>query len=105
MLQQSEPMMCPGLFYAVPARDGILSRLRTPGGMLTSQQAVLVAHFAAQCGDGYIQITNRANVQIRAVDAPPPASDVDNLASCRVGCSDGERRSSPQYHGESNGGH
>jgi ferredoxin-nitrite reductase len=74
MAQSSELMVCPGLFYAVPAQDGIISRLRTPGGMLTSQQSRVVAHFADQCGDGYIQITNRANPQIRAVrTVPPPA--------------------------------
>jgi len=74
VLQQSEPIACPGLFYATSAQDGIISRMRTPGGMLTSQQGSAVAHFAEQFGDGYIQITNRANLQIRAVDmAPPPA--------------------------------
>jgi ferredoxin-nitrite reductase len=71
-VQPSERIVCPELFYAVLAQDGIISRLRTPGGMLTSQQSRVVAHFAEQCGDGYIQITNRANLQIRAVHAVPP---------------------------------
>ena len=71
-MQPSELMVCPGLFYAVPAQDGIISRIRTPGGMLTSQQSRVVAHFADQCGDGSIQITNRANLQLRAVRTVPP---------------------------------
>ena len=74
MSQQSEPLACPGLFYATSAQDGIISRMRTPGGLLTSQQGRAVAQFAEQFGDGYIQITNRANLQIRAVyTTPPPA--------------------------------
>jgi ferredoxin-nitrite reductase len=42
--------------------------------MLTSEQARVVAHFAEQMGDAYLQITNRANLQIRSVHmvAPPP---------------------------------
>jgi sulfite reductase beta subunit-like hemoprotein len=40
--------------------------------MLTSQQSRIVAHFADQCGDGHIQITNRANLQIRAVHTVLP---------------------------------
>jgi ferredoxin-nitrite reductase len=40
---------------------------------LTSQQGRAVAQFAEQFGDGYIQITNRANLQIRAVCTTPPS--------------------------------
>ena len=74
VLRQSEPLVCPGLFYATPAQDGAIYRIRTPAGMLTSEQASVVAHFAEQMGDGYLQITNRANLQIRSVHmvAPPP---------------------------------
>ena len=74
VLRQSEPLVCPGLFYATPAQDGAIYRIRTPAGILTSQQASVVAHFAEQMGDGYLQITNRANLQIRSVHtvAPPP---------------------------------
>lgn len=74
VLRQSEPLVCPGLFYATPAQDGAIYRIRTPAGILTSQQSSVVAHFAEQMGDGYLQITNRANLQIRSVHmvAPPP---------------------------------
>jgi ferredoxin-nitrite reductase len=77
--QPSEPMVCPGLFYAVPAQDGIILRVRTPGGLLSSQQSTVVAHFAAQHGDGYIQITHRANLQIRAACTVPPATMLSML--------------------------
>src|SRR5262245_38332724 len=89
LVQPSERIVCPGLFYAVPAQDGIISRIRTPSGMLTSQQSCVVAHFADQYGDGYIQITNRANLQIRAVRTVPPPTmlttfQAAGLAASRV---------------------
>ncbi|MDF5733867.1 MAG: precorrin-3B synthase [Rhizonema sp. PD38] len=58
-------LTCPGLFYSTPARDGVLSRIRIPGGIFYSQQADAIAEFADRFGGGYIHITNRANIQIR----------------------------------------
>jgi ferredoxin-nitrite reductase len=74
VLQQSEPLVCPGLFYATPAQDGAIYRIRTPAGALNSEQARVVAHFAEQMGDGYLQITNRANLQIRSIHMVAPPS-------------------------------
>ena len=79
MIQPSEPIVCPGLFYGVPAQDGIILRVRTPGGLLTSMQCQAVAQLAAQHGDGYVQITHRANLQIRAARAVPPATVLSTL--------------------------
>jgi ferredoxin-nitrite reductase len=58
---------CPGLFYNVPAQDGILSRMRIPGGILDSEQCRFIANIADNFGGGYIDITNRANLQIREI--------------------------------------
>ncbi|MBD2503983.1 precorrin-8X methylmutase [Anabaena azotica FACHB-119] len=58
---------CPGLFYATPAQDGILSRIRIPGGMIDSKQCQAIADIADQYGGGYIDVTNRANIQIREI--------------------------------------
>ncbi|MEH1767930.1 MAG: precorrin-3B synthase [Nostoc sp.] len=58
---------CPGLFYATPAADGILSRVRIPGGIISSQQCRAIADIADQHGGGYIDVTNRANLQIREI--------------------------------------
>jgi ferredoxin-nitrite reductase len=59
--------VCPGLFYATPARDGILSRIRIPGGIINSQQGHAIAQFAERFGEGYVHVTNRANLQIRKI--------------------------------------
>ncbi|WP_292742871.1 precorrin-3B synthase [Nostoc sp. NMS4] len=58
---------CPGLFYATPAADGILSRIRIPGGIISSQQCCAIADIAEQHGGGYIDVTNRANLQVREI--------------------------------------
>lgn len=67
----SQPTVCPGLFYAVPASDGNLFRIRIPGGQLTRDQARQVADFAEQMAAS-IQITNRANFQFRTPTATVP---------------------------------
>jgi len=58
---------CPGLFYATSAQDGILSRLRIPGGILKSKQCQAIAEIADNYGGGYVDVTNRANLQIREI--------------------------------------
>jgi ferredoxin-nitrite reductase len=58
---------CPGLFYGTSAEDGILSRIRIPGGILNSQQCRAIANIAEEHGGGYVDVTNRANLQIRKI--------------------------------------
>lgn len=58
---------CPGLFYNTLAQDGFLCRLRIPGGMINSQQFEVIADISDHYGGGYIDITNRANIQIREI--------------------------------------
>lgn len=66
---QSTTAICPTLFNATSAQDGILSRMRLPAGLITSSQCELVANITNQFGNGEIQITNRANLQIRTSQA------------------------------------
>lgn len=79
MLRLAAPIVCPGLFYAVPAQDGTLSRIRVPGGMLSSPQARAIASLSTAFAKGEVQITNRANLQIRAVQTPLPAQVLEQL--------------------------
>jgi ferredoxin-nitrite reductase len=69
---------CPGLFYRTPARDGSIIRIRIPGGIITTQQLSVVSNLAQNCGDGNLYLTNRANLQIRAVKEIP-ATALTNL--------------------------
>ncbi len=64
-LNPSENITCPGLFYATPAKDGQLFRLRIPSGILTDKQCLIIAEFAEELGHGWLQVTNRSNLQFR----------------------------------------
>lgn len=66
-----EPNHCPGLFYGTPAQDGFLMRIRTPGGFLNFQQGQAIAILMEEWNSAAIQVTNRANLQIRAVHSSP----------------------------------
>ncbi len=66
---QSTTAICPSLFNATSARDGILSRIRLPSGLITSNQCEAIAKLVKEFGDRTIQITNRANLQIRTSQA------------------------------------
>ncbi|MBE9143044.1 precorrin-3B synthase [Planktothrix mougeotii] len=73
-----EANVCPGLFYGTPAQDGFLIRIRTPGGWLNSQQGKAIATLLEQW-QSTIQVTNRANLQIRGVQKSPTLEDFQTL--------------------------
>lgn len=49
------------------AADGGLARVRVPGGTLTNAQLRTLAEASADLGDGGLELTSRANIQIRAL--------------------------------------
>ncbi|MBW4513833.1 MAG: precorrin-3B synthase [Timaviella obliquedivisa GSE-PSE-MK23-08B] len=77
---------CPGLFYPTFAKDGRLIRIRTPGGNLSSQQARVLAAVSdlfeiparGRLGKP-LQVTNRANLQIRGLPAEIPLEVLNQL--------------------------
>jgi ferredoxin-nitrite reductase len=71
-----------GLFYLTPAKEAFMARLRIPGGILQSYQLRGLARAASELTTGYIQITTRANLQIRLIapkDAPEFLRRVQSL--------------------------
>jgi sulfite reductase beta subunit-like hemoprotein len=60
---------CPSTYRLHAAPDGGLARVKVPGGRLTLDQAAAVVEAAARLGNGTIEITNRANLQLRGLDA------------------------------------
>lgn len=61
------------------AADGGLARVRLPGGRLTAAQLDVLRVAAAELGDGRLELTSRANVQLRGLDADGPRELSDRL--------------------------
>jgi ferredoxin-nitrite reductase len=61
-----------GLFYVAPNQDAFMLRLRLPGGVVLAHQATGLADIAERFGGGYVDITTRANLQIREIGAAHP---------------------------------
>lgn len=66
-----------GLFYVAPAQDSYMCRLRIPNGILTHWQFAGIADVAERFGGGYANITTRANVQIREIEAADAVNVVE----------------------------
>ena len=64
-----------GIFYPTPTHDGAMARIRVPAGRLNSQQIRDIAQITDDLTTGYIQITTRANLQIREIQP----QDTDEL--------------------------
>ena len=57
-----------GLFYLTPNKEAFMARLRIPGGQLQTFQLREIARVAQELTTGYVQITTRANFQIRLIE-------------------------------------
>jgi ferredoxin-nitrite reductase len=64
-----------GLFFLTPNKEAFMARLRIPGGQMRTFQLREIAKVAAELTSGYVQITTRANLQIRLIQ-PKDAPDV-----------------------------
>jgi precorrin-3B synthase len=73
---------CPGALRPHEAADGLLVRVRLPGGLATPTQLVTLADLASEFSDGHLELTSRANVQLRAL----AADSVDEVAARLTAC-------------------
>jgi ferredoxin-nitrite reductase len=64
-----------GLFYLAPGKEAFMCRLRIPGGQVKSYQLRELARIAQELTSGHVQITTRANFQLRLI-APKDAPEV-----------------------------
>lgn len=58
-----------GLFYVSPAQNAYMTRLRFPGGVMQSFQMRGLADMADALAGGYADVTTRANLQLREIQA------------------------------------
>ena len=68
-----------GLFYTAPAQDAYMCRLRFPGGIVPAFQARVVGDVAEQYGGGYVDVTTRANFQLREIKAADAVAVIEAL--------------------------
>lgn len=58
---------CPGALRPMQSGDGLIVRVRPRVGILSLDQARTLANLAARLGNGHIDLTRRANLQIRGL--------------------------------------
>lgn len=64
---RSHPDACPGAVELHQAADGGLARIRVTGGTLSAAQWDVVRVAALELGNGALELTSRANLQIRGL--------------------------------------
>jgi ferredoxin-nitrite reductase len=84
----AEHAICPDIYHPAVARDGLLTRLRIPGGVLNTAQCVVIEQLLTATGLDYIQVTNRANLQLRALTEDLDKEVLAALADCGLAASD-----------------
>jgi len=71
---------CPGALRPMRSGDGLVVRIRPHGGRLSQAQAAGIADMAGRFGSGLMDVTNRANLQIRGVSDAGHAPLIAELA-------------------------
>jgi len=71
---------CPGALRPMLSGDGLVVRVRPYGGRLEAKQAAGIADLAGRYGNGLIDVTSRANLQIRGVSDHGHPHLLDGLA-------------------------
>ncbi len=72
---------CPGALRPMPSGDGLVVRVKPRGGTLAPEIAAGIAEAAARHGNGAIDLTGRANLQIRGVEDGSLAGLTRSLAA------------------------
>nr|MCU0903846.1 precorrin-3B synthase [Tabrizicola sp.] len=70
---------CPGALRPMQSGDGLVVRIRPPMGRLTPQQAQAIAQAAETHGNGIIDLSARANLQLRGVTEASHPRLIDDL--------------------------
>ncbi len=71
-----------GLFFLTPIKDAFMARLRIPGGVLRSFQLRELARATRDLTSGYIQITTRANLQMRLIQPKDAPEFLERIQGC-----------------------
>lgn len=77
-----ERAICPDIYHPAVARDGLLTRLRIPGGELNVAQCYAIEQLLERTWIDYIQVTNRANLQLRGLNEDLDPLTLRSLTAC-----------------------
>ena len=72
---------CPGALRPMESGDGLIVRLRITGGVLSAAHALLIAEAAHRYGNGLIDLSGRANLQLRGVSPSNWPHLIEDLSS------------------------
>lgn len=86
-LTETSLRICPDIYHPAIAHDGLLTRLRIPGGVLNQSQCLTIAELLETIGLEYIQVTNRANLQLRSLSRDLDRDLLTKLADCGLAAS------------------
>ena len=71
---------CPGAWQPMRSGDGLVVRIRPPASRIDAAQAMGLAELAERHGSGILDLTNRANLQIRGVSDASYLPLIEGLA-------------------------
>jgi precorrin-3B synthase len=75
---------CPGVWQPMQSGDGLVVRIRPRQGRIDAKQAAGIAELSERYGNGLIDLTNRANLQIRGLREDNHSPLIDGLAKLRL---------------------
>jgi precorrin-3B synthase len=81
---RDRPDACPGALRTHRAADGLLVRLRLPGGRLAAASARGLAEVAERHADGAVHLTSRGNLQLRGVTEMDGGADPALVAAIQA---------------------
>ncbi len=82
---------CPGALRPMMARDGLLVRLKITGGIVPAALALAIAELTERHGNGLLDLSARANLQLRGVTEESLPALLDGLDA--LGLLDADARS------------
>ena len=82
---------CPGVAAPMEAADGMLLRVRVPGGAIAADGLRTVADVAERFGSGVVELTVRANLQVRGVRPHDVAAAGERLVRSGLALADPAR--------------
>ena len=87
---------CPSSLRPMESGDGYIVRIKPAFGRVTRAQLEKITHLADQFGNGIIELTNRANLQLRGVTMADHPALIDALVQAELADMDPDLDAAPK---------